>query len=89
LKRTIPAATAKPTQCKRGCHFANLYTGVNSSRLTFQKRYDDICTEWLGGLAHCSHKSVIERDQLGPHLRQLVADQLRTLLRELRQRQLR
>jgi hypothetical protein len=54
-------------------HFANLYTGVNGTRLTFQKRYDDICTEWLGGLAHCSHKSVIERDQLGPHLRQLVA----------------
>jgi hypothetical protein len=54
-------------------HFANLYTGVNGSRLVFQKRYDDICREWLGGLSVCAHKSVIERDQLGPHLNQLVA----------------
>jgi hypothetical protein len=53
-------------------HFANHYTGVNRSRLTFQKRYDDICGEWLGGLSVCAHKSMIERDQLGPHLRQLV-----------------
>ena len=31
-------------------HFANLYTGANGSRLAFPKRYDDICSEWLGGL---------------------------------------
>ena len=31
-------------------HLANLYDGANSQRLIFQKRYDDICTEWLGGL---------------------------------------
>jgi hypothetical protein len=54
-------------------HFANHYTGVNRSRLMFQKRYGDICSEWLGGLSVCAHKSVIERDQLGPHLRQLIS----------------
>jgi hypothetical protein len=53
-------------------HFANLYTGVNRSRLVFQKRYDDVCTEWLGGLTVYRHRSVIERDQLGSHLTQLV-----------------
>ena len=54
-------------------HFANLYTGVNSSRLEFIKRYDDICAEWLGGLKVLQYKSDIER-QLGPHLDQLVQE---------------
>src|SRR5271157_2114395 len=54
-------------------HFANLYTGVNSSRLQFIKRYDDICAEWLGGLKMLRYKSDIER-QLGPHLDQLVQE---------------
>jgi hypothetical protein len=54
-------------------HFANLYTGANGSRLAFQKRYDDICAEWLGGLALHPHRSIIEHAQLGPHLKQLVA----------------
>ena len=31
-------------------HFANLYDGRNRARLAFNKRYDDICSEWLGGL---------------------------------------
>ena len=53
-------------------HFANHYTGVNRSRLMFQKRYDDICSEWLGGLKVLTFKSDIIRDQLGPHLRQLI-----------------
>jgi hypothetical protein len=53
-------------------HFANLYDGANSQRLSFQKRYDDICTEWLGGLTILSHKSKIVREQLGDHLDQLV-----------------
>jgi hypothetical protein len=53
-------------------HFANLYDGHHKMRLAFVKRYDDICTEWLGGLAIHRYQSVIERDQLGPHLRQLV-----------------
>ena len=53
-------------------HFANLYDGRNRSRLSFQKRYDDICTEWLGGVAVVKHQSkIVER--LGSHLDQLVA----------------
>ena len=31
-------------------HFANLYDGHHRNRLSFPKRYDDICAEWLGGL---------------------------------------
>jgi Replication initiator protein A len=53
-------------------HFANLYDGHHKNRLTFPKRYEDICEEWLGGLTARKHRSSIERDQLGPHLRQLV-----------------
>jgi hypothetical protein len=53
-------------------HFSNFYDGHHKQRLSFTKRYDDICTEWLGGLTIQKHQSVIERDQLGPHLRQLV-----------------
>jgi hypothetical protein len=53
-------------------HFANLYDGHHKSRLSFPKRYEDICKEWLGGLKVHAHRSLIERDQLGPHLRTLV-----------------
>jgi hypothetical protein len=53
-------------------HFANLFDGHHKSRLTFPKRYDDICREWLGGLKVHPHRSLVERDQLGPHLRELV-----------------
>src|SRR2546429_4890178 len=53
-------------------HFSNLYDGHHRKRLAFPKRYDDICTEWLGRLTIQKHPSLIERDQLGPHLRQLV-----------------
>ena len=53
-------------------HFANLYDGHHQKRVLFAKRYDDICAEWLGGLAVRPYQSIIERDQLGPHLRQLV-----------------
>jgi hypothetical protein len=52
-------------------HFANLYDGRNRKRLAFAKRYDDICTEWLGGLVVAQHKSKIE-ERLGSHLTQLV-----------------
>jgi hypothetical protein len=52
-------------------HFANLYDGHHKARLSFPKRYDDICQEWLGGLTVHQHKSIIEQ-QLGPHLRQLA-----------------
>jgi replication initiator protein A len=54
-------------------HFGNHYTGVNRSRLSFQKRYDDVCAEWLGGLKVLKYKADIVRDQLGPHLNQLIA----------------
>jgi hypothetical protein len=54
-------------------HFANLYDGHHKKRLAFAKRYDDICVEWLGGLSIHRYHSTIERDQLGPHLRQLVS----------------
>jgi hypothetical protein len=40
--------------------------------LVFQKRYDDICVEWLGGLTVLAHKSKIVGEQLGRHLDQLV-----------------
>jgi hypothetical protein len=53
-------------------HFANLYDGHHRKRVTFAKRYDDVCVEWLGGLTVRPYQSIIERDQLGPHLRQLV-----------------
>ena len=53
-------------------HFANLYDGHHKKRLTFVKRYDDICAEWLGGLLVLKYRSKIEQEQLGLHLRQLV-----------------
>ena len=53
-------------------HLANLYDGANRQRLVFQKRYDDICVEWLGGLTILTHKSKIVGEQLGHHLDQLV-----------------
>ena len=53
-------------------HFANLYDGHHRSRLSFSKRYDDLCAEWLGGLGVLKYPSKIEQEQLGPHLRQLV-----------------
>jgi hypothetical protein len=53
-------------------HFANLYVRP-TQHLAFQKRYEDICAEWLGGLTVHAHRSVVEHNQLGPHLRQLVA----------------
>jgi len=55
-------------------HFANHYDGRNPARLKFEKRYDDLCAEWLGGLTVHQHKSKILRVQLGPHLDQLVAE---------------
>ena len=50
-------------------HFANLYQPkMRRSDLKFTKDYADVCREWLGGLKQRQHKSVIVRDQLGPHL---------------------
>src|SRR5271165_2440376 len=53
-------------------HFANLYDDQRKKRLAFPKRYDDICNEWLGGLKILDYKSQIIKDQLGPHLMQLI-----------------
>ena len=53
-------------------HFANLYVSP-AQHLSFQKRYEDICAEWLGGITVRPHRSLVEHNQLGPHLRQLVA----------------
>ena len=44
---------------------------ASPSVATFSKRYEDICAEWLGGLTVLKYPSTIEREQLGPHLRQL------------------
>jgi hypothetical protein len=52
-------------------HFANLYDGHHKDRLRFEKRYDDICAEWLGGLKVLRYRSDILKDQLGVHLQQL------------------
>ena len=52
-------------------HFANLYDGRSRKQLVFAKRYDDVCTEWLGGLVVVQHKSKIE-ERLGSHFAHLV-----------------
>ena len=54
-------------------HFANHYDGRTSRQLKFEKRYDDICAEWLGGLTVLKYRSKIIGEQLGKHLDQLVA----------------
>ena len=54
-------------------HFATLYDGHHLDRLVFKKRYDDICSEWLGGITVLKHRSKILGEQLGTHLDQLVS----------------
>src|ERR1700730_7108754 len=60
-------------------HFANLHDGRNGKHLFFRKRYDDICTEWLGGLTDpkTQHRPILKHnivgEQLGQHIGQLVA----------------
>jgi hypothetical protein len=53
-------------------NFAITYDGHHKQRLTFRKQYANICAEWLGGLTVHQQKSVVEHNQLGSHLRQLV-----------------
>lgn len=53
-------------------HFSNQFDGHHRDRITFKKRYDDVCTEWLGGLKVLKHRSKIIDEQLGVHLDQLV-----------------
>lgn len=54
-------------------HFATHYDGHHLNRIVFRKRYDDICTEWLGGITVLKHRSKILGEQLGTHLDQLVS----------------
>ncbi|KJC62042.1 hypothetical protein UP10_01240 [Bradyrhizobium sp. LTSPM299] len=53
--------------------FAPQYDGHHLDRIVFKKRYDDICTEWLGGITVLNHRSKILGEQLGTHLDQLVS----------------
>lgn len=54
-------------------HFSTSYDGHHLERIVFKKRYDDICSEWLGGLTILKHRSKILGEQLGTHLEQLVS----------------
>ncbi len=55
-------------------HLASIYeTNKSRRQLQLNKHYGDICAEWLGGIEVRKHKSLVIRDQLGPHLEQLVA----------------
>jgi hypothetical protein len=54
-------------------HFSNLHEHGSRNTVHVRKRYDAICHEWLGGLTVLQHKSKILREQLGPHLANLVA----------------
>ena len=54
-------------------HLSNLYDGHHIKRLSLTKRYDGVCNEWLGGLTVLKYPSMIERDPLGPHLRELIS----------------
>jgi hypothetical protein len=54
-------------------HFATSYDGHHLERTVFKKRYDDICSEWLGGITVLQHRSKILGEQLGTHLDQLVS----------------
>ena len=49
-------------------HFSNLFeTQHTKATLRFEKDYEDVCAEWLGGLQPFPYKSRIEQ-QLKPHL---------------------
>jgi hypothetical protein len=54
-------------------HFATHYDGHHMDRVVFRKRYEDICSEWLGGITVLKHRSKILGEQLGSHLDQLVS----------------
>ena len=54
-------------------HFSSHYDGHHLDRIVFKKRYDDICSEWLGGITVLKHRSKILGEQLGTHLDQLVS----------------
>lgn len=54
-------------------HFSTHYDGHHLERIAFKKRYDDICSEWLGGITVLKHRSKILGEQLGTHLDQLIS----------------
>lgn len=57
-------------------HLSNLYENKHSkTSLHFEKDYEDVCAEWLGGLQPYPYKSRIEQ-QLKPHLDALKASGL-------------
>src|SRR5258708_28110834 len=47
-------------------HFATHYDGHHLDRIVFKKRYDDICSEWLGGLTVLKARPKILGGQAGP-----------------------
>jgi hypothetical protein len=58
-------------------HFSNLYHHrCSRDELRFEKDYEDICTEWLGGLRPERYPSKILQTQLGRHLEALKATRL-------------
>jgi hypothetical protein len=59
---------------------AQFYDGHHQKRLTFSKRYEDICTEWLGGLAARPYQSLIERDQLDSRSQALPGRAMKRLM---------
>lgn len=54
-------------------HLCNIYekNGLKKDTLTFEKDYEAICAEWLGGLSPQKYKSDIMK-QLKPHLESLA-----------------
>jgi hypothetical protein len=54
-------------------HFSNTYTARKArSTLKFEKDYDAICREWLGGLKSMKYRSLIQQ-QIGVHLDAVAA----------------
>ena len=53
-------------------HFSNLHENGSRNSVQMRKRYDAICSEWLGGLGLRPSRSLIVQ-QLGPHLDNLVS----------------
>jgi hypothetical protein len=53
-------------------HFSNLHENGSRNSVQIRKRYDAICSEWLGNLGVRPSRSLIVQ-QLGPHLDNLVS----------------
>jgi hypothetical protein len=63
-------------------HFANHYDGQTPRQLKFEKRYDDICAEWLGGLTVLKYRESEESGRIRDHVpsRRRIFPGLRPLL---------